>query len=206
VNRVDSENSAVRVTRWWIVFALVLLLATSAASAERPEGLLWNRSGLPATLPLQVKTQSGSDYLLQLRETGSGETVLAAYIRGGEFFRVLVPAGRYELLFSSGTEWKGEAAQFGQDPFRFVLDPPLTFRANVARKNGHLIDLRDIEDITIRDFAICQRFAIDPGRPLRGLEREAEDLIPRQPPHQNDQFLYDPYYPWSYELQSRFCD
>ena len=140
---------------------LVLLVAPGAAD-ERPEGLMWNRSGLPARLPLQVKTVAGADYLLHLRDTGTGRDVLAAYIRGGAFFRVLVPPGRFELHFASGTDWQGEAALFGPKTQRFVLVPALSFEAFATRREGHLVDLRDLADITTRDFAICQRFVLDP--------------------------------------------
>lgn len=149
----------------WHVIGLCMVwlaLAVPGGAEERPEGLLWNRSGLPAGLPLQVKTAAGADYLLYLRDTGTGRDVLAAYLRGGEFFRVLVPPGRYQLHFASGTDWQGEAALFGPGTRRFVLDPPLAFGASVARKAGHLVDLRDLRDITTRDLAICQRLVLDP--------------------------------------------
>lgn len=144
-------------------FCLVwLAFGVPGGAAERPLGLLWNRSGLPARLPLQIKTAAGADYLLHLRDVQNGRDVLAAYVRGGGFFRVLVPPGRYELQFASGTDWQGEAALFGPGTRRFVLVPPLTFAASVTKKEGHLVDLRDLADITTRGFAICQRFVLDP--------------------------------------------
>lgn len=139
-----------------------LVLALPGGAEERPEGLLWNRSGLPASLPLQIKTDTDADYLLHLRDTATGHDVLAAYIRGGEFFRVLVPPGRYQLHFASGTDWQGEATLFGPGTRRFVLDPPLDFGASATMREGQLVDLRDLADITTRDFAICQRFVLDP--------------------------------------------
>ena len=206
MTRRRSDNSSINAIRCGVASALVMVLAASAISAERPEGLMWNRSGLAATLPLQVKTSSGSDFLLELREIDSKKPILAAYIRGGEFFRVLVPTGHYELIFAAGTEWHGETAQFGPDTRRFILDPPLTFRATVSRKNGHLIDLRDAEAITIRDIAICQRIVLEPKRSLHGLYRRAEEPVLRNEPHQNTPLMHHQYYPWRYEVQSRFCD
>ena len=45
-----------------IRLALLLLLAFAAplAAGTQPEGLMWNRSGLPLTLQLQVKSYAGS--------------------------------------------------------------------------------------------------------------------------------------------------
>jgi hypothetical protein len=183
--------------------ALALVLSAAAGKAEeRPEGLLWNRSGLAATLPLQVKTSPGADYLLRLRDVETGRKVLAAYVRGGEFFRVLVPPGRYDLIFASGIDWQGEAKLFGPDTQHFVLDPALSFGAKVTRKEGHLVDLRNRESITIRDVAICQRLALDPKSLehtnwLAGKRRARAEDVPRLPPQ----------YPiLRYDLWSQFCD
>ena len=156
--------------------------------------------------PLQVQTNKGADYLLQLRDIRSEKSILAAYIRGGEFFRVLVPPGRYDLLFVAGTEWKGEVEQFSRTTQRFVLDPPLTFRATISRKNGHLVDLRETADITVRDWAICQRLEFDSELSLQRSHRRAN--IPYLPfeAHRYLQFHDYHYYSWRYEVRSRFCD
>ncbi len=179
---------------------LSLLLAFPGGAAESPEGLMWNRSGLPARLPLQVKTAAGADYVLHLRDVQTGRDVLAAYLRGGAFFRVLVPPGRFELHFASGTDWQGEAALFGPNTRRFVLDPHLVFGATATRKEGHLIDIRDMGDMTTRDFAICQRFKLDPeslNKPWPPIWLPGTPLPPAGPRD----------YPVPrYDLVSRICD
>ena len=97
-----------------LIALLLCLLPLSAMAEDRPRaGLMWNRSGLPATFPLQVKTLPGKDYAIYLTQPDSGEAVMAGYIRGGEFFRLLVPPGEWRLRFAYGTEWQGEDALFG---------------------------------------------------------------------------------------------
>lgn len=157
-----AMSNATRMSRTSFLLLASVFLASVVAAHERPQGLLWHRSGLAATLPLQVKTDPGADYLLHLQDVKTGQIVLAAYIRGGEFFRVLAPPGTFELNFFFGKDWQGEAALFAPETQSFILDRPLTFGASVSRKNGHLIDLRGGGDITIRDFAFCQRLALDP--------------------------------------------
>ncbi|MHA3977014.1 hypothetical protein ACW9UR_04950 [Halovulum sp. GXIMD14794] len=150
---------------------------------------------------MQVKTQPGADYLLQIQPVDTEQPVLAAYVRGGEFFRVLVPPGQYHVMFASGTDWQGEEALFGPATETFVLDPPLSFRASVSRREGHLIDLRIPTDIAVQDIAICQRLALDldslPPIPEPILEpslpREAPDLRAREYPTLH------------YDLHSRSC-
>ncbi|WP_299418933.1 hypothetical protein [uncultured Shimia sp.] len=140
----------------------VFVTALSASSEERPQGLLWNRSGLPATLPLLIKTTEDADYFLHLRDVEKDRVVLAAYVRGGEFFQVLVPPGRFELVFASGENWQGEAKLFGVNTHIFTLDQPLKFWATMSQRKGHLIDLTQASGTTISDLAKCQRLALDP--------------------------------------------
>ncbi|UWQ77820.1 hypothetical protein K3725_10855 [Leisingera sp. S132] len=129
-----------------LALMLCLLPCASAAGAagdtpERPPaGLMWNRSGLPAVFPLQVRTPDGGDYYLVL--SGSKGDALAAYIRGGEFFKVLVPPGRYALRFAGGAGWQGEARLFGPATEIFELSEPLTFEVRgTGIKAGHRVTL-----------------------------------------------------------------
>lgn len=127
--------------------ALLLLAALAGAPAPaqelRPEaGLMWQRSGLPAVFPLQLKTPEGADYFLTLTREAGGEAVLAAYVRGGDFFRVLVPPGRYRLRLASGRDWQGEAQLFGAGTQDFVLPGVLEFAVQGGGiKAGHTVSL-----------------------------------------------------------------
>lgn len=178
-----------------IAAALVAALMATAMPArparaddatQRPEpGLMWNRTGLPAIFPLQVKTRAGRDYVLVLIDDRSGAESLAAYIEGGTFFRVLVPPGTFRLRFAFGTDWRGTDALFGAGPETgsFTLPQPLTFRTQgLNRKAGHLVDLRNAPFETersagIRALTICQRFKRD------GPERLALPGDPSADPH-----------------------
>ncbi len=181
--------------------AIFLILACAVGmpqrvAAERPEGLLWNRSGQAATLPLLVKTDSGQDYLMTLRDTDTDREVLAAYLRGGVFFRVLVPPGTFALTFASGAEWQGPEALFGPETDLFALDTPLTFQATVARREGHIVDLRGDGPVGVTRYAVCQRIEFEPRALL-----QAEDFDPdalreqRMEPPERD-----------FELRERFCE
>ncbi len=84
--------------------------AAEAAGQDEPRrvdvtpGLMWNRSGLPAIFPLQVKTSAGNNYFLTLIDAETGKKTLAAFIIGGEFFKVLVPPGTFVVRFSSSDQ------------------------------------------------------------------------------------------------------
>ncbi|MBU3030981.1 hypothetical protein [Paracoccus marinaquae] len=126
-----------------IALLLCLLLPLQAVAEERPRaGLLWNRSGLPATFPLQVKTLPGKDYVVFLTRPETGQPVMAGYIRGGQFFRLLVPPGTWQLNFAHGRTWQGEEALFGDETGWTATEEPLEFRIiGTSRRRGHLITL-----------------------------------------------------------------
>ena len=134
------------------VMIVALMLAPGAPlygagkgqGAAPPAGLMWNRTGLPAVFPLQVKTAPGRDYRVTLIDAGTGDPALAAYIKGGAFFKVLVPPGTYRLRFAAGQVWQGEEALFGRGDKteRFELSETLTFETRgMGVKAGHVVDL-----------------------------------------------------------------
>ncbi|MBY6067058.1 hypothetical protein KUW17_09930 [Leisingera aquaemixtae] len=165
----------------FLCLASVRLAAEPAGGTEAPRpGLMWNRTGLPAVFPLQVKTPEGADHYLVLTGEDSGEEALAAYIRGGVFFRVLVPPGRYRLHFASGRGWQGETRLFGAATRHFELPQVLEFALRgPGLKSGHIITLtRDQPEgaweAAVRDQFICQiagldspEFAVPPSRRMQ---------------------------------------
>jgi hypothetical protein len=180
------------------------------AAAVRPEpGLMWNRSGRPAVFPLLVKSAAGRDHYLLLT-AADGQEVLAAYVRGGVFFRVLVPNGDFILHFASGPGgWRGEPALFGPGTRWLVLPAPLRFEVSgIGRKAGHIVDLRGRSTgaevlAAVREQAICQALRLDPET-LRLEPEPATDiatlvLTPGLPPPQH-------FGAPAYHLHSRICD
>jgi len=148
-----------------IIGLLLWPLAAEPQNAPRT-GLLWLRSDLPAVFPLQVKTVPGRDYHLTLIHAETGDETLAAYINGGDFFRVLVPPGRYTLRFAYGAGWQGEDALFGASTQIYEMKQPLRFATRgIGTKTGHLVDLRRLiesrEAGLTRPLSICQSLRLD---------------------------------------------
>lgn len=143
-------------------FAVAEILSDPTSPAT--SGLIWNRSGLPAVFPLQLKTPAGQDYFLTLVDEGSKKEALAAYIIGGAFFKVLVPPGTYTLRFSFGDVWQDEEHLFGSGltTGEFELEQPLTFKIYGAGiKAGHLVDITEIRrgqlgQAKVKGQFICQ--------------------------------------------------
>ena len=173
-----------------LLIVLLVPLGAVAGSEDvgRPEtGLLWLRSDLPAVFPLQVKTAPGRAYHLTLLEHETGQATLAAFIRGGDFFRVLVPPGRYAIRVAHGNGWQNETSLFGSETTVTLLEGPFRFEVEgLGRKSGHLIDLRELietrEAWFTQPLSLCQSYRADltrtpgarrafPGRP------RAEDVL-----------------------------
>ena len=156
-----------------IVTVLALLMALPASADEQPPGgLLWNRSGLPATLPLQVHSPAGLDHVVMLSHPDETAAKVAGYVRGGAFFRILVPPGDWQTSFASGREWQGEQALFGPDTQRFTLPDPLHFgAADGARLEGHVLRLEtrdgDTRVASVGPQTICR---------VADWQRETRDL------------------------------
>jgi hypothetical protein len=151
-----------------LLLCCALLLASGSgallASEQRPKpGLLWQTTGLPAVFPLVIKSRSGTDHYMTLHSPESGDAVLAAYVRGGEFFRVLVPPGTFVVRFARGQTWLGEEVLFGDATGWVFLEDTLTFEVRGhGTKAGHIIDLtRDDGVPIIEAHAECQRYMVE---------------------------------------------
>ena len=185
---------------WLVSLAVLTLNSAPAAMAQetvdvRP-GLMWNKRGLPAVFPLQVRTAVGQNYFLNLSDAETDEPALAAFIEGGSFFRVLVPPGRFTVRFAYGRRWQGEDRLFGPESGLVALDDPLEFFVTgFNRKSGHVIDLTSLVphlEARIDRLEICQGVRL--AGPVRAFGRpkaaaqwlawnpEARPVIPRERP------------------------
>ena len=156
------------------------VLAQSAESEPARHGLLWNRTGLPAVFPLQVRTAAGAEFFMLLSDADTGVPALAGYIKGGRFFKVLVPPGVYTVEFATGPVWQDEQALFGIDSTTMIeLPEALGFGVvGLSTKAGHMVDLRQWEtDILVQDSFDCQRIRLAKGpRPLPAYDPEATGI------------------------------
>lgn len=148
-----------------LALLLTIAMALPAWADDRPRaGLMWNRSGLPATLPLVVKTMPGQDHVVFLSPTDGGDPVMAGYIHGGTFFRLLVPPGTWRVRFAHGRDWQGEDTLFGPQTEWTEVERPMTFGAGIARKHGHIIRLIEndgrMQVVSAGPLDLCQALTL----------------------------------------------
>lgn len=150
--------------------ALVFILVLTTGVPSLAQGLLWNRTGLPAVFPLQIRTDPGSDWTVTLHDAVTGAPALSAAFTGGEFFRVLVPPGTFRVVMNAG----GEV---------FTLERTLTFEVQgIGRKVGHLVDLRgrSLHEPEYAGLSICQHLRVLPAvhdAPTGTIQAKAEQWI-----------------------------
>lgn len=219
------------------LFVMLACIVPAFAAAEiqsdpptpAASGLIWNRSGLPAVFPLQIKTPAGQDYFLTLVDEGTRKEILAAYIVGGTFFKVLVPPGKYTLRFSFGGVWQGEEHLFGSGPNtgEFELEEPLTFKIyGVGTKAGHLVDITEIRrgqlvQAKVKGQFICQFFRTEYFPPLEARYAPDSPVQNGVGFHGSRSFSgkfrmlgnesysrreYRHFFHYRYEVRSRYCD
>ncbi|MGX0877997.1 hypothetical protein ACSSV4_002693 [Roseovarius sp. MBR-154] len=214
-----------------VLLCMIVPFARAAEEGAPRAGLMWNRTGLPAVFPLQVKSPPGRDYFLRLIDVETGDAALAAYIEGGAFFRVLVPPGTFRLIFAAGTTWRGEDDLFGPGEATqiFELRRPLTFETHgLDTKAGHIVRLieqpsGEILEAAVKGQAICQTFRLslpvsiygdqtrtrhfrhNPGHiglPSQDVSRSGPGLV--DPPRDHDRFHRSFTGPRR-DVRSRYC-
>ncbi len=181
-----SRKVGVFVLQVWLCVVSAFASAGNdrAVGSMQTTGLMWNRTGLPAVFPLQVKAPAGQDYFLTLIDVETDEDALAAYIIGGDFFKVLVPPGEFRLRFAAGMDWQGEEFLFGpgKQTHIFELDETLTFEIrDLTIKAGHVVNLLKIEfgqiaQSSIKEQLICQ--SLRRSYPSRRLPFWTDQFVP----------------------------
>lgn len=199
--------------RYCFIAALILTVLASypaqsatADAQDQRAGLMWNRTGLPAVFPLQVKTSEGRDYVVTLYDAETGEAALAAFIQGGDFFKILVPPGDFTVSFATGKTWRGEEELFGLgvETQVFTLAEPLTFEIRgVGIKAGHVVDISETpsgedSDIEVKDQLICQSSRVQ-FRRTRSVDPRSDYFDPQ--PDESETYRLE----LRRSVYSRFC-
>jgi len=117
----------------------------------------WNCSVIidASSLPLT------DGFYIKLRRYESKATTIAFYVRGGTKSSVDVPAGLFELLYASGSEWYGEELLFGSDTNYYFAGELLAFFDDGETATVRTVTLDkqynsnlDMEEISAAEFGI----------------------------------------------------
>ncbi len=91
--------------------------------------------------PFEIKSLSGSHYLLKLVDIFSGSAVLNVFVRSSSNVTIDVPLGTYEIRYAAGETWYGYEKLFGPDTAYSKADETFTFERVGNQITGFTITL-----------------------------------------------------------------
>jgi hypothetical protein len=94
-----------------------------------------------AVAPLTIRTNPGSNYLVNLQDAIGGGDVISFFVRGGQDLDALVPLGTFDLEYVVGQFWCGDDGLFGDDTVIDKAKRSLSFYRDSISPVGHTITL-----------------------------------------------------------------
>jgi ribosomal protein L37AE/L43A len=106
-----------------------------------PNGEAFTYTDQERIAPFEIKSARGSDYLVKLADSVSGQSVVKVFVRGGSAVNINVPLGTYVVKYASGDTWHGYDYLFGPKTDYSKASEYLTFQHTANRVQGHTITL-----------------------------------------------------------------
>jgi hypothetical protein len=104
-------------------------------------GILYDWTGAEALAPFTVVTSPGQNYYVKLVYEGTDTAAVGIFVEGGVSNEVLIPLGRYEMRYASGTTWYGLANLFGPQTVYSRALEVLDFHEETDQYTGYTIEL-----------------------------------------------------------------
>lgn len=111
-----------------------------------PSGEVRNYSAKDKVAPLQIRSSSGSNYLVKLNDSTTGQPVMSVFVRGGQTEEIEVPLGTYVVKYASGDQWYGYTHLFGPSTQYSKADRTFTFSFNGYQYSGYTVTLYKVRD------------------------------------------------------------
>lgn len=120
----------------------------TAPSGELPCDVRSPRSGTeewtvlaPRVAPLELITPAGKNYWVRLVQAQTGAVAAQMFLQGGASIKTQVPAGTYEVRYSTGEQWCNSSKLFGEGSQFYKIEGLLTFHATPAGYAGYSLTL-----------------------------------------------------------------
>lgn len=102
--------------------------------------ITWHSFG-DSVAPLEIRSSTGSHYVVKLCDYYSGRDVLSVFVHGGTVAKLDVPLGKYRIKYASGSSWYGPMYLFGPETSCCVADSEFDFRVNGNQISGYTLTL-----------------------------------------------------------------
>ncbi|MGH7965407.1 MAG: hypothetical protein ACRERD_26955 [Candidatus Binatia bacterium] len=107
-----------------------------------------------AIAPFEIKSAAGSHYLVKLKDTHSGATILTVFVHGGSTVQIDVPLGNYLVEYAAGTKWYGYKHRFGPETVYNRADKSFRFEDHGYQVTGYTITLYRVAHGNLQTYAI----------------------------------------------------
>ena len=104
--------------------------------------------------PLEIKSGSGSNYLVKLVNAYSQELIMTIFVRSGSTVTVDVPLGNYEFRYASGKKWYGYKYLFGPNTSYSKTDKTFDFVNTGYQVSGYTVTLYRVSHGNLRTSRI----------------------------------------------------
>jgi hypothetical protein len=122
-------------------------------------GILYDWTGADPLAPFTIITSPGQNYYVKLVYEGTDTAAVGIYVEGGVSNEVLIPLGRYEMRYASGTTWYGLANLFGPETIYSRALDVFDFHEEADQYTGYTVELilqeggnLSTEGLTAADF------------------------------------------------------
>lgn len=109
-------------------------------------GTIRRYTGAEGVAPLEIKTSSGSNYLVKLEDMSTGNNILDVFVRGGSTVNIQVPLGTYRLKYAAGQTWYGYEHYFGPSTGYSKADSAFRFYNDGYRLSGYTVTLYQVQN------------------------------------------------------------
>jgi hypothetical protein len=100
--------------------------------------------------PFEIKSSSGTNYLVKLTNASTGAPLQTIFVRGGTTVEVKVPLGTFSVKYAAGETWYGYRHLFGPMTAYSKADELFTFKNNGTSYTGYTITLYKVRNGNLR--------------------------------------------------------
>jgi hypothetical protein len=96
--------------------------------------------------PFEIKSPSGTNYLVKLTNALTDDPIQTIFVRGGTTVEVKVPLGTFSVKYAAGDTWYGYRHLFGPMTVYSKASELFTFKNNGTSYNGYTITLYKVRN------------------------------------------------------------
>ena len=99
---------------------------------------------------LKINASQGANYVVKIIDVRNEDVVLTYFLPSGDTQEIEIPSGKFEIRYTSGSEWYGEKLMFGPEASYAKADRVFDFRPG----SGYELTLYQVRNGNLRTSKI----------------------------------------------------